>query len=221
MDRSAQRPEVAWVRILAASCSALAVLAACGEPERSRELPAPREIVLADSAPKLHAPANERFALNMPGASAAPTPARELDWDTPEGWSEAPPTSMRLANFRVAGDERAECYLTALAGDAGGLAANVNRWCTQMSQRALSAEELEALPRAELFGREAVLLDVEGTWTGMSGAERVGEQRLVGLLLVDAGGSLFLKMVGPSALLAEQRESFLALARSFQRANPH
>jgi len=115
---------------------------------------------------------------------------------------------MRVANFRVAGDERAECYLTVLGGDGGGLAANVNRWRAQMSQAPAAAAEIEALPRAPFFGRDATFLDVTGTWTGMSGKETDADYELLGFLLVDPAGSIFLKMVGPRAVIGGEIESF-------------
>ena len=78
---------------------------------------------------------------------------------------------MRVANFNPAGDERAECYLTMLSGDAGGLGPNVNRWRAQLGLAPLAPRELEALPHKPLLGRDAVFIDFAGTWQGMSGKE--------------------------------------------------
>ncbi|HLU40356.1 MAG TPA: hypothetical protein VK081_13305, partial [Planctomycetota bacterium] len=51
--------------------------------------------------------------------------------ELPTGWTRMAPSAMRLVNLRVAGDPRAECYLTSLPGAAGGLLDNVNRWRSQ------------------------------------------------------------------------------------------
>jgi hypothetical protein len=201
--RTRPRGLALWV-----ACAALS--AACSDAPRPATAPQPHASQLGGNSP--HARAAEQVAASVPPASSQ----RGLSWETPQGWTERPPTSLRVANFRVAGDERAECYLTLLNGDAGGLAANVNRWRTQMSQPALSADEIAALPRCELLGREAVLLDVEGTWTGMSGADRAEGRRLVGALLVQPDGSAFLKMVGPAELIAGEVERFKAVARSLR-----
>lgn len=161
----------------------------------------------------------ERFGLQ----SRAPKPdagvseaTGMLRWDVPAGWTERAPSSMRIANFLAAGDENAECYLTILAGDAGGIGANVNRWRAQMGQAALGPAQIDALPREKMFHRDAVLLEAEGAFTGMSGGSAKPDQRLLGLLLVDPAGSAFLKFTGPSALVARERAAFLALAASFR-----
>ncbi|MBL8856979.1 MAG: hypothetical protein JNL28_00525 [Planctomycetes bacterium] len=142
-------------------------------------------------------------------------PAQQFKWTTPKGWTELAPATMRVANFKPAGDERAECYVTMLAGDAGGLTANINRWRGQLSLGPLSAAAIEALPRATLFGSQATLVEWQGKWQGMSGAEARDDWALTGLLLIEPAGSLFVKMTGPSATVAAEREAFLAFAASF------
>lgn len=169
----------------------------------------------------------ERFGLRSSGKQPSMSGATQVEsapgfqWDTPKGWTELPPTAMRTANFKPAGDPHAECYLTLLAGDAGGLAANANRWRTQLALPPLSASEFEALPRKSFFGDEAVFVEASGTWKGMSGNESAPGWGLAGLLLIRPGGSAFLKMTGPASLVAEQRETFLELARSFRTQDPH
>ena len=135
-------------------------------------------------------------------------------WSVPDGWVEVPPTAMRSPNFLVAGDPDAQCYLTSLAGDGGGLESNVNRWRSQMSLAPVSAAEIGQLPRVPFLGGVATFLDLEGNWTGMSGDESGEDYRLVGLLLVEPTGSHFLKMIGPQAILAGELEAFEELAAS-------
>lgn len=165
----------------------------------------------------------ERFGISARDFASASSPHRqaELHWTTPKGWSELPPSQFREANFRVAGNDQAECYLTTLAGEGGGLAANVNRWRAQMSLPPLGAEEIAALPRFPWLGQEAVYADFEGTWTGMSGDQSANEWRLVGLLLVQPAQSRFLKMTGPRALIADEIERFRELAASFHAGDGH
>lgn len=160
----------------------------------------------------------ERFGLksaSKPDAGVSEATGM-MRWDVPAGWTERAPSAMRIANFLAGGDEQAECYLTILAGDAGGLGANVNRWLGQMGRPALGPDQIDALPRATMFRREAVLLESEGSFTGMSGGAAKEGQRLIGLLLVDPAGSAFLKLVGPTAVVTREREAFLALAKSFR-----
>ncbi|MBL8863656.1 MAG: hypothetical protein JNK02_16825 [Planctomycetes bacterium] len=202
----------------------LLALASCGSSDPNR----PQRVVARTSAsasvlpPRPHgASIEERFGL----APRAPQPdagvgeaVAMLRWDLPPGWVEREPSSMRIANFLASGDERAECYLTILAGDGGGLGANVNRWLGQLGRPALASAQIDALPRGRLFGREAVLLDAQGAFTGMSGGAPRPDTRLLGLLLVDPDGSAFLKFTGPAQVVARERDAFLTLAASFRSA---
>src|SRR5262249_40690514 len=73
-------------------------------------------------------------AASVAGAAAANAAAggsSGLQWQTPAGWTEKPAAAFREVNLLVAGDPRAECYLATLAGDAGGLESNLNRWRSQ------------------------------------------------------------------------------------------
>ncbi len=151
-----------------------------------------------------------------PAAGPASSPEAAVSWMLPAGWSELPATALRLVNLRVGGDEHAECYLTTLNGAGGGLAANINRWRSQMAQPALSEAEIAALPRQTWMDKQAVLLTIDGTFGGMSGAEASEGYRLEGLLLVEPAKSWFLKMIGPRERLLAEHEHFLQLAASMQ-----
>lgn len=204
---------------LAAGWILLAVWgSACGQSPRTRTIESSREVSVAGSDLHLGAKNDERFGLRTPSAAHTETepPPSTLVWDTPPGWTELAPSAMRNANFRVAGDARAECYLTLLSGEAGGLAANINRWRTQMSQPLAGADAIAAMPRAQFFGQEAVLVDITGAFGGMSGGSPQPGYRLVGLLLVEPAGSAFLKMVGPESVIGPHIDAFHTLARSFR-----
>lgn len=196
------------------------LLAACGEDAKPAfENESIRESVGAPV--RWDATSAERFRLErMPRANApaggATAAAAALQWTTPAGWSELPPTSMRSPNFRVAGDEHAECYLTTLSGEGGGLAANLDRWRGQMSQPPFSPAEIDALPRVQWLGQQAVFVQIDGTWTGMGGSEDASDYRLVGALLVTPSSSRFLKMIGPRDLIARETDAFHGLLASFR-----
>jgi hypothetical protein len=212
----AQDPRGRARRPLSAAACVLA-LCACHEAARPARFDSARVAPLDERELRLGASAAERFGFAEP-AAAANEPERELVWTTPAGWSELAPTAMRSANFRTAGG--AECYLTLLGGDAGGLAANVDRWRAQMSLAPASEVELAGLERVSMLGREAVMVDLRGTWTGMSGGANQAGQRLVGALLVTPDGSAFLKMVGAEDALESELDAFRALAASFRLAAP-
>lgn len=187
------------------------------EPARTYE-PVGRSIRWESSSAERFGMSSRDFA--MPGGSGAGPSAPSVRYTTPPGWSELPTSQFRDANFRVGGDTSSECYLSTLAGEGGGLAANVNRWRTQMSLTALSAEEIAALPRVEWLGKQAVSVDFTGTWTGMSGDHNAAGWRLVGYLLVEPVQSRFLKMTGPSEVIERELENFRSLAASFRLDGP-
>ncbi len=209
--------------LAAAAAVASLVLAACDDGEAPRRtitrerrwLPVGRAVL-----PGVPSAQRFRFERGAPAATATAAPGEELAWDTPPGWRELPTSSLRSANFLVAGDERAECYLTILGGDGGGLLANVNRWRSQMSLPPIDAAELDDAPRAPLLGSEAVLVDFEGTFGGMGGDLSEDGWRLVGLLSVDGGSARFLKMTGPTELVGAERDAFLELAASMRMDVP-
>ena len=206
---------ISLVGLLAAS-----VVSGCGEDAEAVRVIAKQRPTAVGEDFRWNASTAERFGLRAPGG-AAPRVAAGPHWETPEGWVELPPRSMRDANFLVAGDERAECYLTVLAGDGGGLAANVNRWRSQMSLAPLSDEGLAALPRVRFLGAEAFQVDFEGSWTGMGGDRSAEDYRLVGLLQFASDAARFLKMVGPKSVLDGELEAFQALAASFHDGASH
>jgi hypothetical protein len=157
----------------------------------------------------------QRFGFSMRTSAVADG---GLHWTTPSGWREVAPTSLRQANFVLGGDVEAQCYLTVLAGDGGGVAANVNRWREQMSLEHMTAVEVDALPRIDFFGQRALYVDLLGTWTG--GGAEAADHRMLGVALVDAGAAKFLKLLGPKRVVDDQVEAFEALAASFHEDGP-
>ncbi|MEO0649850.1 MAG: hypothetical protein AAFZ65_04145 [Planctomycetota bacterium] len=194
--------------------------------------------ITAGSGPELRfgVSSSERFGFGLTGLGSGHAPgdghdhgselsgsdgsaggsAAGLIWDLPEGWREIAPTSMRTANFEPRPGTDATAYLTLLAGEGGGLAANVNRWRNQVGLPDLSPAELAALPRQPFLDGDAVRVDFEGTFSGMSGDRANDGYRIVGLLRITEAGSAFLKFVGPSAIVQEELGAFDRLAFSFR-----
>jgi hypothetical protein len=198
--------------------SLFAGLCACGPKTGPDVIAPPRET--REQAPAWDQSAMERFGLNRSAPENSPKtqaqPAQRLVWDLPSGWTERPQTQMRLANFLVQGNTDAECFLTLLGGDGGGMLANINRWRSQMGLSPMEAAEVDGLPKARFMSDMAVLIDFEGSYSGMGGGEGRPGWRMLGLLLVEPQGSAFFKATGPSALLAAERENFLKLAASLR-----
>lgn len=178
----------------------------CSAPDRTVDLGQAKQVDVS-AAPQAQAG-------SVPAATSA-TP--NFLYRVPEGWTERPPSNMRLADFQV-GDAAsgAECYVTRLTGSGGGLEANLNRWRSQMSLPAYTAEEIAALPRIPVLGIEAPLVDVTGTYSGMGGADASPDQGLLGTVAELPGASVFVKLTGPAALVEAQREAFTQFCASLQ-----
>ena len=145
----------------------------------------------------------------MGGApGGAPRGAPKFKWDLPTGWKELPPRQFRDANFTLADDSSVECFLTVMPGGGGGLAGNVTRWRGQMKLPEISAEEIGALPRVEMFGRQATLVELTGTFVGRGGAPKE-DYGFLAIFLELPGTTLTLKMTGPEASVMPRRCSCL------------
>lgn len=136
-----------------------------------------------------------------------------IEWDVPSGWVELPSSQMRQVNLRPAGDVEAECYLSILPGDAGGLVANVNRWRGQMGQAPLTATEVGELPKRPLLGQPATLVTVEGNFTGMGG-EVLADAGMRGAILSLPEITIFIKMTGPVEVVQDEAAHFDAFCDS-------
>ena len=81
---------------------------------------------------------------DLPPAAAAAAP---LTWTTPAGWTEATPTEIRVASFKINQDgKQADVSVIPLGGMAGGDDANVNRWRGQVGLPPVASEELKKRP---------------------------------------------------------------------------
>lgn len=143
-----------------------------------------------------------------------PPPSRlDVSWNAPSSWQDRGPSSMRRVTFQVA--PGTECYLVTLPGQAGGVSANVNRWRKQMGLAPLSPGEIAKLPKQQALGVTGVLIEAEGTFTGMGGAAKEG-QGLLGLILSYRNQTVFVKMTGPKAEVAAAKPGFLTFCRSLR-----
>lgn len=206
-------------------------LAACSQPDQA----APREITNVKTAPDTMTEAPELTTAERmrvaqaphpghpgtsPDASAlAPSVDAGLNFHLPDGWSGKPATPLRVVNLQAGDNPQTECYVTVLGGDGGGMAANVNRWRGQMGLEPYTDEEFAALETRELLGQNATYVDMQGSFTGMGGAGAVDDARLLGLVLLDAGQSIFVKLIGPADAVAAQQENFNHFVASLEKGS--
>lgn len=157
------------------------------------------------------------------GFAPEPTPvpsASRLEYVLPPGWALGPAQPLRELNVTIAGAPDVECYVMTLAGDGGGLEANVNRWCGQMGRPPLAAAEFENLERVLMLGGSGRLVEVSGVFQGLDGTRRT-DQALIGVICPrpDLERTIFVKMIGPAGAVAARRAAFLEFCKSL-RLNP-
>ena len=150
----------------------------------------------------------------LPDSGGEGSRSSDIAWDLPDGWVQAPPRPMRVATFLAGDDQSVECYVSELAGG-GGLEANLNRWCRQMGNSPLDDSAIQDLPQITVLGQSAPLLELHGDYQGMRGGVRK-DSLLFGTIAVSGTRTLFVKMIGPEALAAGQRDAFVAFCESLR-----
>jgi hypothetical protein len=151
--------------------------------------------------------------LDLPAAGSG---ADRLAWTPPAGWETQPGQPMRAASFKIkgaAGD--ADCGVFLLPGAAGGVAANINRWRRQMEMEPLDESALAKLPTTEIAGQQGKLVELSGSYKGMSDKAQAGSE-LLGVICEVAGDSLFVKLTGPKATVQQARPAFLQFCRELK-----
>jgi hypothetical protein len=197
------------------SISALSLaLVGCDRLDTTEAITESRELSQYARKPVVDIPSAARF---FEEAEEDPSASKEhpLVWKTPEGWTEKPVSQMRLIDLSFGPNGEGECYLSALPGPAGGLAANINRWRGQMSAAALTDEEIEKLPRKTFLGGPAHFVSVEGDFKGMGDAADAKKGYVLhGIIHQAPELTLFIKMTGPKALVEANAAAFEAFCQS-------
>jgi len=196
------------IRVLAALAFVLAIaVAGCGPSSFRKEVTETRLVAPASAVP----PQNAHAA----ASADAGAQAMGFRWQLPEGWVQVPPRPMRIATFAVAGNKDIDCYLTSLTGNAGGVEANVNRWRGQVGLPPATPEEMAQMPRIEMLGRQAPLVEAAGEFRGMDGEARPGWVLLGAVVDLD-GEMLFAKMTGPEQAVRAEKDRFVAFCNSIE-----
>lgn len=148
-------------------------------------------------------PVRTLFPQEVSEPAGVPGQALSLEWKVPDAWSETDLKPMRVASYSAAGGA-VDISVVRLAGDAGGLAANVNRWRGQVGLPTQSEEEI----LSEAAEIEAGGLSVR--WFELMGPE-LGT--LVGLV-PHADETWFFKLTGPVREAQAAKEEFVVWLES-------
>ncbi len=149
-------------------------------------------------------------------ANPAPGTASALAWQAPAHWQEQTAGGFRRGSFSIPGDGDAAADLSIIAfpGDAGGLAANLNRWRGQIGLAALSAADVQAsVEHVDTPTFHVDLVDYLGEADGTP-------TRILGAILEHGGESWFFKLMGPDAIVAGETEAFRNFIQTVAPAAP-
>ena len=138
-------------------------------------------------------------------------------WEVPTGWEEQPPSSMRIATFHVTGQNgaKADLSVTRLAGTAGGMLANVNRWRSQLGLDPVDEAGLERLlTHREASGSKVSFVDLVGR-----NVESGEPARMLVAIVPRAGTTWFYKLMGPPELLERHKDAFVKFVETARYPN--
>jgi hypothetical protein len=142
-----------------------------------------------------------------------PAAAAGLTYDTPDGWSDAGASGLRLATLLIgAPDDKREVTVIPASGTLEG---NVDRWQGQLDPEAAADDRATAVARALA---DAETVDVGGTpATVVTLHDASGEQAILGAMIPRGDASaLFVKFKGDAEVASREREKFTRFVASIR-----
>ena len=131
---------------------------------------------------------------------------------------------MRAATYTVpavpADTESAECVVYFFgAGSGGSVEANMERWKGQILKADGKPADAQIVKRT-IHALPVTMIDSTGTYTGMGGplapdATVKPQYRMIGAVIENPGGNLFLKFTGPVKTVTQNKAKFDQLLQSF------
>ena len=147
-----------------------------------------------------------------PESSASERPA--VPWTVPAGWEEKPASGMRVASYGVKRPDgrSVDISVVAMGGGAGGELENVNRWRDQIGLEPATEADLAGLRSIIAAGnRQVVMYELDGKKAVLDGKYPA---RTLAAIMPAGEMTVFFKITGESALVAEQKPQFLAWLKS-------
>lgn len=137
-----------------------------------------------------------------------PTDPR-LTYLLPDGWTETAPGPMRLVQFSIpALGKKAELSVTSLAGDAGGLLSNINRWRGQIELAPIEEDELGSMVSTiSVKNRQVQVVDLINSMT---------DKRVITAVITTDTDTWFFKLEGTSAQLNDVKSQWDAFIQSVE-----
>jgi len=143
--------------------------------------------------------------------AAATSAADKPTWTVPADWKEGELAQFLVAKFVInsSGGATAAVNVSQLAGDGGGLVANLDRWRGQLGQPPVSDGDAAALPAIDAGGISSRIADFTGT------DSRTGKPaRLVGVIVPQNGQTWFYKLMGDPDVVMQQKDALIKFVQS-------
>jgi hypothetical protein len=153
-------------------------------------------------------------AASQTGADSAASERPAVPWTVPAGWEEKPASGMRVASYAVKRPDgrSADISVVAMGGGAGGELENVNRWRNQIGLEPVTEAELATQRSIVPAGnRQVVMYELDGKKAVL---EEKYAARTLAAILPAGEMTVFFKITGENALVAEQKPQFLAWLKS-------
>lgn len=131
-----------------------------------------------------------------PGNNGLPSVSK---FQKPEGWDQIANLPMSVLTLRLSKDgSKLDVTVTPLAGNAGGLESNINRWRTQLNLAPWSPEEIaKNTKKVDHPSGNALLIEITSP-----------QESILGGIIGTQNTTWFIKLRGPAALAATQKTNF-------------
>lgn len=164
----------------------------------------------------------KRDGMNMDPRLAASVVNVPLKWAAPDGWVEEPGSGMRLASFSSK-DKMfpIETTIISLAGMAGGVSSNVERWIQQIGIPLPPESELNRfIAQQEVIktkgGLSLVLID----FTQLQEGNGLEAPSMAASIIDHNDYKIFIKMTGSKEAVLKNKDLLKSLVQSIEIAQP-
>jgi hypothetical protein len=148
----------------------------------------------------------------LPGMQSFADSASGISYQTPDSWTEFPPSSIRKANFTIDNASgTAEVSITVFPGDVGGTLANINRWRQQ-----IGLSSIDQLSLNENIS-SIIISNHQGYFTKLEG----NTESILGGILPFHGSTWFIKMQGDILAIDEEVDTFKSFLSSIRIEDTH
>ena len=149
---------------------------------------------------------SETGSVQIPATPQSEAGAPQIRWETPEGWTEVPPSSMRYASFSASAEngDKIDISVVTFPGEGGSDPDNVNRWRGQIGLPPLDAKAVSSQITA------VKTADATFSTTDIVGAKA----RTIAAWTHHDGRVWFFKATGPGAAVENEKPKFVKFIES-------